>query len=279
MTESIDPLKTVQPLTHLHEDGTIYTRRPHIEASIEAQLGLSYKELIRRANLGDREAAEFLPDEVLVYFIRAYQTSNDQRMVLRLATILLERHAQHLVRQFRKLGLDKKKAEWACHDVFRDVILAVTQLDANAGDYFQVNFGDALRHKYLTSKRRELSDLKSAQSHVSLSGQVRTLLEPSDEMADGILARDVDMLQSCDAADNTVLVAERTKVVASALKAIKDHRHRQAFVLRHYEGWAITTKDPSEPCLSRYFDCDPKTIHNWLKTAEADLTIWRETQQ
>ncbi len=57
--------------------------------------------------------------------------------------------------------------------------------------------------------------------------------------------------------------------------ALLDEPMRTAFVLRHYEGWPIEDRDETVPTISRYFNKTPRTIRNWMTTAEQALAAWR----
>jgi hypothetical protein len=70
---------------------------------------------------------------------------------------------------------------------------------------------------------------------------------------------------------------ERKVLGKEGLNAIQEP-YRTAFILHYEYGWQIESNDPCEPTLRKYFDKTPRTIHNWLTSAEKVLEKWRIEQ-
>jgi DNA-directed RNA polymerase specialized sigma24 family protein len=56
---------------------------------------------------------------------------------------------------------------------------------------------------------------------------------------------------------------------------VLEPNERSAFLLRHYDGWKIESKDPNVLTISKYLNRTPETIRNWLRNADAKLKDWR----
>jgi hypothetical protein len=274
--EPVDSLETVVPLTHVLRDGSVYTRLPAVETRIKRVLAHPKVELLRVARCRDESSEDFLHDEVLVYFIRAYHRADDQSAVLILTEALLARYARWIEGRLRALGLPSDRANDAYQDVVRVVIDAIADLESDRGDHFQVRFAHGLRRKMLSAYDSHLRALEREQSQDSLDSGEED--EPA-EHAQSMERASREELHSSFQADALVFENESREVINEALSSIKDRRHRDAFILRHGEGWPITANEPGEACLSKYFRKSPKTIHNWLKQAEADLSARRVEDQ
>lgn len=282
-----DWLRKVYPLTHARAGGGLYARDPAVEAEIASAIGMQPLALIRRARVRDRQAGDFLREETLVYFIRAYQAAGEQEVVIALSDALLARCAKWITGRLRALGLRRHHVDDGYLEVVRIVIGAVTDLASDRGDFYQVRFARALKLKVLTAYKAQLREVEGERQRVrfpSAAGLADE--EPNDgetdrsgfrpEMADPGRADD----ELLDAEGRT----ERRGLLEPMLSAIEKSKHREAFVFHRLEGWQITAENPREPCLTRHFGKSPKTIYNWIKQAEADIAAagfaaWRYEEE
>src|SRR5882757_395639 len=85
-------------LNKVLKGGAGYKRPPEIEASIEAALGQSLDEQLRRANIRDPADADYMPSECLLHLVREARLASDKRAVERLLTPLLKRCERRLMR-------------------------------------------------------------------------------------------------------------------------------------------------------------------------------------
>lgn len=269
-----DPLRRVQPLTD-RKGGQRYERDPAVEVEIASVLSLSPVALIARAGIRDRKSADFLREETLVYFIRAYHAAGRQAVVTELTEALLARCARWIVRRLRALGLRQQDAEEAYFEVVRVVITAITDLSSGRGDFHQVRFAKVLKLKVVTAFDKQLREVERVQQQVPFNAATDSTEE---EVEDGDIDRSGFRAEAADPsrADDALLDAEegteRRALLNAVLGAIGNRKHREAFVLQRLEGWQITADDPDEPCLVRHFKVkSPKTIYNWIKQAEADI--------
>jgi DNA-directed RNA polymerase specialized sigma24 family protein len=262
----------VEPLNHVTRGGVKYRRAPDIEKQIADGIKLAPRELLGRAAVRDKSAAEFLKEESIVYFIRSYHLAGDFETVNGLAHALLTRCALRITRRFRALGLDQKGAEAAYTDLIGDVIAAVIDRSSDRGDFFQVRFWRAIRFRLLNVYDKHLRAVERDQTHDSLSSsEVEVDSEGSEE--------EVSLEERTSCGEDVAIAVEQRLAIQEGLSAIRDPRHREAFVLRHLEGWPLEADDPREPCLSRWFGVSVKTVYNWLESAEKDLDKWRDANR
>jgi len=267
-----DPLRRVQPLTD-RKGGARYERDPAVEAAIASVLALSPTALIARAHNRDWKSADFLREEVLVYFIRAYHAAGKQAVVTGLTEALLARCTRWIFRRLRALGLRQQDAQDAYLEVVRVTITAITDLTSGRGDFYQVRFAKVLKLKVLTAYDKQLREVERVEQQVSFNVAAGSTVE---ETEDGEIGRSGFRAEVADPSRADVLDAEerreRQALLDAVLGAIRIQRHREAFVLHRLEGWQITANDPNEPCLVQHFKVkSPKTIYNWIKQAEADI--------
>lgn len=285
-----DWLRTVRPLTHVRKGGGRYARDPAVEAEIASALGVPPLRLIQQAKVRDRQATDFLREETLVYFIRAYQAAGGQEIVIALTNALLARCAKWITRRLGALGLRRHHVDEAYIEVIRIVIGAITDLASDRGDFYQVRFARALKFKVLTAYNTQLREVEREGQHVRFPTAAESVGEKGEELEDGGAGQTPFRPELADPrrADDDLLDveerAERRGLLEPVLSAIRTPKHREAFVLQRLEGWQITAENPGEPCLVRHFGKSPKTIYNWIKQAEADIAAagfaaWREEEE
>lgn len=262
----------IEPLTHVTRGGQPYHRTPEVEAQIASALRLRPAALVLRTKVRDRNAAEFLKEECLVYFIRMYSQAADLDTVNALAHVLLRRCALWTTSRFRALGLHRDEAVKAYQDLVGDTVDAVIDPESDRGDFFQVRFWLALRSRLLNVYDKWVRANKHDEQYDSLTdvaGHSRS------DASDDPTGRE-RLEERTGSEEDLAMDAERRMVIQEALFAIRDERHREAFVLRYFEGWPLEADDPNEACLSRHFGVSIKTVYNWLQAAETDLATWRE---
>ena len=263
----------IEPLSHFTRSGRAYHRTPEVDAQIASALRLSPSELTARAKIRDRDAPEFLKEEVLVYFVRLHHRAADFDTVNALSQVLLERCARRITRRLRALGLDKEDALTAYHQIVSEMIDAIIDPESDRGEFLQVRFGRALRFRLLNVYDAWLCATKRDAQHDSLTGSVDWSSDFDEDTSDR-----EQLGEHLGSGEDLALDLKHREMIQEALFAIRDERHREAFVLRHFEGWPLEADDPHGACLSRRFGVSVKTVYNWLRTAEADLAVWRDTR-
>lgn len=258
-----------KPLTRFTKAGTPYVRPPEVESQLNEVLGEPAAEQLARAKCIDEGSPRFLKDECLVYLVREAWLADDLALYSELSQQLIRRCTRRIQRPLRLLGV----AADDLHDVYGDVITEMMTAildDEGLGDFYQIKFRRALRFltlnvhgRYERQHERFLTENRLDAPH----GQ-----ESEGEEDDSLEDR---VRQPGDVAADAVQLLE----IREALAAIRDPRHRQAFVLHHYDDWPIETQEPLAPSVSGHFQVTPRTVNNWLRAAERDLAEWRTAKR
>lgn len=280
-------LRTVCPLTHVRKGGGRYARDPAVEAEIASTLRVPPRQLIHRAKVRDRQASDFLREETLVYFIRAYQAAGEQEIVIALTNALLARCAKWITRRLGALGLRRHHIDEAYIEVIRIVVGAITDLASDRGDFYQVRFARALKFKVLTAYNTQLREVERERQHVRFPSTAESVGEELEDREPAQTPFSPELADPSRPDDDLLDVekrAEQRGLLEQVLSAIRTPKHREAFVLHRLEGWQITAENPGQPCLMRHFGKSAKTIYNWIQKAEADiaaagLAAWRKEEE
>jgi DNA-directed RNA polymerase specialized sigma24 family protein len=253
----------VRELTHCNKDGIPYRRELAVERQIEAAFQLGKAGLVERARLRDREAPGYVQEESLVCLLRAYTTEGDAATVAALSETLLERCTRYINGKLMSLGRDA--AEEAYSEVVARLFDLILDVESDRGDFLQVRFWVALEKMVVTAFGRQARELARGRMQVPLSALPGANGGDDDEPR--VSAQVEEIAEHNLPPDVALLYRE-------ALAQL-DEPLRTAFVLRHYEGWPIEDRDESVPTISRYFNKTPRTIRNWMTTAEQALAAWR----
>lgn len=253
----------VQPLTRCNSDGEPYQRSATVTRQIEVASLLSPAHLIERACISDPDDPDYIQEETLVYLIRDSFKQKQTDVLEKLSEILLDRCTKFIRAKLASLG--PGMVDDALSDVIEKVFQRILDLESNRGDYFQVKFWHGLRMQVISAYRdyRKLQD--EAKDIISLSD-----LDKSDS--------DRKAQRRITVSSNDLLVpplsVEQKLLYKEGLNLLKEPL-RTAFVLYHYEGWQIDSKDPNKHTIRKYFDKTERTIRNWLKEADKQLNQWR----
>jgi DNA-directed RNA polymerase specialized sigma24 family protein len=259
----------VHPLTRRRPDGTPLQRSPQVEAQIVGALALSPDELIQRAALRDSQTTEYLQEETLVYLIRAFHRFGDSRVVNAHTEALLRRCTQFTHQKLRALG--KHEAEEAYGEVIRQLFERILDPNTDRGDFLQVRFWFVLKRLTISVFGRYKKRINEGKRRlVPLAKLAGDDLESDDDVGERNQTGSIPMAALLE----PEIPIERKVLGKDGLNAIQEP-YRTAFILHYYHGWQIESNDPCEPTLSKYFDKTPRTIHNWLTSAEKVLEKWR----
>lgn len=243
-------------LTRRNGEGEVYTRIPAVEEQIEKALLLDSPALLERARYSDYKSLGYLAEECLVYMIHEFRSKSDGQMVSDLFKVLLDRSTGFVKGHFQ--ALEPERADDAFQEVFTSVVEQILDMDSDKGDFFQVRFWHALKCLAITEGGKQLSKQNVEEGFVSMDAEEEGEEgpKPKVEIPDGSMS------------------LEGKAMYREGLGVLRDP-YRKVFILRHYEGWPIYSKDPCETTLSSLFGVTPKTIYNWLKEAEETLRQWR----
>lgn len=256
----------LEPLIGTNRAGVPYRRLPAVEFQIRSALPLGKTDLVARAKISDKSSQGFLKEECLVYLVRAAYLRGDADGFNTATELLLRRFVRWAGSGFRNLGVAPDDIEDQASELGRVAITEITSTDGR-GDFYQVRFWVALKRDLLNVHDHYERQIGRERHYVSLT-------EPAggDAETDDGGAVFEEIIGSGEDVGSDV---ERRLLIAEALAAIHDPRHRQAFVLHHLDDWQIEAKDATDPSISRLFDVTPRTVQNWLRTAESDLAAWR----
>lgn len=248
----------IEPLTRRR-----YKRLPATQRQIEAAAGLDARALIERARQRDKDAADYMSAEALVYFIRHSDGNDDKTTRDALFRELLERCIPFFRGKFR--GFEKDVQEDLQGEVQRKLVEDLLA-PGNTGDFMQVRFWKYLERKTIDACRtafRHEDDLESLDTGYSGDGESEGLSK-LETLAD------------------KGLTPEQLTELSQGLARLPV-RLRHVFLLRHYVGMKIGADDPAtdgegEVTLARHFKCTGRTIHNRLKEANHLLASFREKE-
>jgi hypothetical protein len=260
--------RKLKPLTQRTKEGILYSRPAEIEKQISQALTLLPDAVIIRAQISNSEDPGFLKEESLVYLILAYRNTNDWEVYNSLSDILVER----CVRQYRSFfrGLDALRLAEAGDELLAQLFLRILKVEDSKGDYFQVRFWSGIKLLAISIFRKKVNDYKQEKNMVPLSDLAGDELEESDN---GVDDQTPGTIQPLDPPSATASI-EPAVLADEGLHSLKEPI-RTAYLLYHWAGWQIESKDPLEPTISKHFNVTPKTIRNWLTKAEGDLKKWR----
>ena len=93
-----------EPLRKHKPDGSLYTRQPYIEKSLEELGRLPRPELMARCEISNRRDSNYIPSECLMYFVRACRHDNSEAHFEALYKILRRRVIAALPRDEFRAG-------------------------------------------------------------------------------------------------------------------------------------------------------------------------------
>lgn len=258
-----------RPLTRSTRAGEPYVRPPEVESQLELLLGASANEQLTRAAETNKESPRYVRDECLVYLIRDAWVAGDSARYSTLTEQLLRRSARGIQHNLRTLGVAPGDEKDVYGEVISGMMSAILD-DGGAGDFYQARFRRALRFLVLSVYDKYARRQKRARREDDLD----TPLGGDDMKAEDGVTLEERLPEDAEVAARI----EQRLLIREALAAIRDPRHREAFVLHYYDDWPIETKDPLDPSVSRHLGVTPRTVNNWLREAERDMTAWRSAK-
>jgi hypothetical protein len=229
----------IPPLTASKLDGTSYERRPDVEACIA--------EVLRRPQQEWAEIAPQLPDEALVFVIR--QVDKKDGTLVGALIRELDRRILKVARRWAK-GFSPVTTEEILLAIELKVIeLVFADKPSRRSEYLEIAFAHAIKGK----------TLNEVVAHKNRPTSINRAQEDGAEPQEPIDNRSGPL--------EKLLKVENDGLVRRALAAVPDERHREAVLLRHVEGWPLTTSDPAKPSLERHFGMSGRQIQNWINSA------------
>lgn len=249
----------VEPLTRTTRAGEVLKRRPEVEEQIREILELEPDALISRLKVGFKDPA-FVKHEAVVFLIRKYRKAGDDHLVNDLTTILIARLTHPIE---KRIGFIAANLKDECRDeVITNVFRPILDISHDRADYAQVSFWPWFENRVADAVDKYFRIQKKEADTESLTREDK---DGEDEVpASGYNFRVGDISNE-----------EHSALVKDALSLLKDNE-REAFLLRHYWGLEIQNRDSSVLTISKHFGVTPRTIRNWLNSAEEKIARWRD---
>lgn len=251
------------PLKKRKTDGELYTRRSPTMQYIEKSLQWPFDELLDHASIRDRRHNDYVPSEVLVYYLRQTKSDNSDGRFIRLYDILRDRVEAACPRANRNFG--EEIHEDARLSEIRDATVNhVTELMfTDRQDYdeqldiYEVAFDKAVRATHIT-KLRKINRRENVNEDIvdEVSGEVRAVVEAALERYKqvGLTAEeDLDYRIHLRDAINALPTDER-EVIDLILADIP-----------------IETNKDGEPSMTALLGCVEKTVRNRRDRAFAKI--------
>lgn len=244
----------IKPLTKKTETGGVYRRRPDAELQIEKILTLEKPQIL--GMLGGnkrRDEAGYLLDETIVYLLRERR---DDDFFVETLYAELNRRIWKLLRAFYRKFNHPEDFEDFGQMIEMALIKNIFNLETDAGEYAQVNFGD---YVVQTATFAWYARLKKTEREKQIF---------EIERADGDDA--VETKSDENRFVSTEMSQEEKMILRARLAALPENI-RNAAILHYLDGWQIESKDAKEPTVSKLFNVSSRTIRNWLTEARAIL--------
>jgi DNA-directed RNA polymerase specialized sigma24 family protein len=263
-------------LTRKRRNGQTLVRSAAVEAEIRSVLQLAAAEILRRATTEPEGSEKYLSPECLVYLVRDAHRRNDEAMLWALWNVLAARASSFVESRLRTLGgpYDDDGVDAVIHNM----AIAIFDLEADRGDFFQVSFWTTIQRRTIDEFRRQVRLAKEDRKHTSfdaLPGEEAHPPETDDEHdSEAIVdwaSESHNALEDLVGDELDVATTIRIEIALSTLP----ERVRQAFVL-HVEGWPIESSNPNDTTISTMLGRTPRQVRNYLKEAKERLNKWRE---
>lgn len=256
-------MRNLPPLRKKTVDGKLYKRRAQTEALIHICHELTFEEFSNRAEISARKHSEYIPSEVLVYFLRQTKTHNNDTQFGVLYQLLEKRIKRVCPRSETRLG---GKDGAVAHlldfqdfvlDDFSERVMCDRQEYEEKLDGFEVAFdrmiarrkNDAMRKMYRRDKPTT----------------------PLEYDEDGEVSADVEKSLAC-LNPNASSVEDDITYRFQLLRAIdtlpNDERRVITMIIAEIPS---ESTDPDVPTISKLLGCGPQTVRNRRDRAVAKL--------
>lgn len=254
------PISSVRPLTRMRRDGVLCTREPEVEAQVRALNELAEWERRARLQIAQRAHPQFVREEALVYWLRAYDRRGEAEQAWQIAEILVGRVAGHVARKLARWRLGPDDGSECAQDLFGDLRAALFD-HAPTGEFWEVRFWVCLDRRLwnLVEKRQAVLD-----------NEIRAAERSENDGNDF----GNPFGQAADAAPGPAVLAERREALA-----LLTENERVAVFLRYVEGLPEESEDPDRPSIARVLDVTGRTVRNYLRRAEEKLRAWERGEE
>lgn len=236
------------------ETGEPYARRPEAELQIGKALSLESAQILELLKNRQRDSADYLLDETIVYLLREPEIDESFQEILYGE---LNRRIWKLLKKFYKRFDNPADFEDFGQKIEMAILKKIFDTETDLADYAQVNFGDFVVKTAKVVWRGELVKIER-EKEIFYSER-----ESDEDNFQGI----ENTLKSNDS------LTDYTMMLKEGLNKLPPHIMLVAELL--LDGWQIESKDESEPTISKKLDVSSRTIRNWLKEARAILADYK----
>ena len=251
----------VEPLTKCRMDGRFYVRRSDVEEQIcrVRETDPATWPDLAKAPPGSEER---LRSETVVHLVRILRKRGESDIAGQLIEQLVKR-ATKITKTWAK-GFDQTKTEEIVYEVGGQIIeFILAEAPTRQSEFLEVAFGTAV-------KRRTLRRVEQLQNQP----QTYQFARPTDEGdgSDGTIANPLEAMADGDPTAEEVAIAwETSDVLRKCVGAISNPKHREAVILRFFEGWPIKPNDENKPSLCAHFDRSARQISTWFARAYEEV--------
>lgn len=271
---------TLEPLTRRNRHGDLYTRDPDVERQIAEALTLRQEALRMRVAINDRGSPDYLKEECLVYLLRHYHRGDgDEGRVSDIAAALVRRNTRIIRRHLRSLGAEALEEGYS--EVVARLFRKILDVATDKADFFQVRFWFAMKRICIQVFDTLLAQRDRGRKEVPLSDVPGY---DDDEYAEPEtkplrLTEEDKRRVSAPSNESAIIESDLRREARRVALTQLEEPFRSAYMLRHCHGWPVEHQDPTVRTISRHFGRTPRTIRNWLTTAEETLARWRGGQK
>lgn len=245
----------VKPLTkRKKETRELYARRPEAELQIGKVLSLESTQIFELLKNKQRDAADYLLDETIVYLLRDTERGEPFREILYLE---LNRRIWKLLKKFYRRFSNPADFEDFGQKIEMAILQKIFDLNSDSADYAQVNFGDFVIKTAKVVWRGELVKIE----------REKEIFYAERESNDG---DNISQLENRAAGGAPT---DYTMMLEEGLAKLPTHIMIVAELL--LDGWQIESKVIGEPTISKKLDVSSRTIRNWLKEARVILSDYK----
>lgn len=236
------------------ETQELYARRPEAELQIGKVLSLEPAQIFELLKNRQRDAADYLLDETIVYLLRESERDVQFRETLYAE---LNRRIWKLLKKFYKRFDNPADFEDFGQKIEMAILQKIFDTNSDSADYAQVNFGDFVIKTAKVIWRGELVKIDR--------GKEIFYAEREGDDQDN-----VNQLENRAAGDAPT---DYTMMLKEGLEKLPPHIMIVAELL--LDGWQIESKVVDEPTISKKLDVSSRTIRNWLKEARVILSDYK----
>jgi hypothetical protein len=244
----------VRPLTCSTVTGEPYTRWTDVEAEIAAMLALPPEEWgVHAPKHGG------IKDETRVYLLKLLRVI-DRNLFGPMLFTLMERAAK--IVEDTAQGFSKTDLEIICDEVKDEIDRRITSSEVTRQtEILEISFKSIVERETLRAVRRRKGQSK-------FHAPLRTIINDDGD------AIDAASLVSDDRPDplaELIEAGEKHPKRREILAAVKDRRHRVAFILHELRGWPYLPGPEGQPCLCDFFNVSDRQIRTWIGTARKQM--------